>query len=240
MKTKNPATVVLRHAEKLLHLIPPNLALEPEAFEGLEMTLSAALNRVKAIRSGRISTEENAPRPPSEEQLIAAMADCWPPTPEQIAEMERFNKGPTRSDKRRFAELTRRRALLEKKLQGVEAELREIRPLLDEGTMRSEKQRNKSLVLDDVVRRLARRGLTPGEISHSLRDMFEYRAHTTGADSATREYEARFGRLEDIDDPGMASDSLSEKAINARLHRLRIKGFNQPVSPTTRNRRKKT
>jgi len=237
MKTKNPATAVLRHAKKLLKLIPPNLALEAEAFEELECLIGAALARVKAIRGG-LFTVENAPKPPSEEQWRAAVAHFQPPTPEQIAELERFMKGPTRSDKRRFSELTKRRTLLEKKLQGVEAQLQEIRPLLDEGDRRVEQERDKSSILDDAVRGMAKRGLTPGEISRSLREMFEYRAHAVGADAATREYESRFGKLEGVDGADISTESLSEKAVNARLFRLRVRGFNQPVSPTARNRRK--
>ena len=124
---KHPTAAVLKHAKKLLSLIPPNLVLEAEAFEELECLIGAALARVKAIRGG-LFTVENAPKPPSEEQWCAAMAHFQPPSPEQIAELERFMKGPTRSDKRCFSELTKRRALLEKKLQGVEAQLQEIRP----------------------------------------------------------------------------------------------------------------
>jgi hypothetical protein len=169
------------------------------------------------------------------------MEHFQPPSAEQMAEMERFNKGPTRADKKRFSELTKRRAHLEAKLQAVEAQRRKSRPLLDEGARRAEQERDKSSVLDDVVRGLAKRGLTPGEISRSLREMFEYRAHAAGADPATRECESRFGRLESDDNAGdISSESLSEKAVNARLFRLRSKGFNQPVSPTAKNRRKKT
>jgi len=168
------------------------------------------------------------------------MEHFQPPSTQQIAELERFKKGPTRSDKGRFSELTKRRELLEKKLQGVEAQLREIRPLLDDGARRAEQERDKFSILDDVVRGMAKRGLTPGEISLSLREMFGYRAHAVGADAATREYESRFGKLEGVDDAEISAESLSEKAVNARLFRLRARGFKQPVSPTARNRRKKT
>jgi hypothetical protein len=168
------------------------------------------------------------------------MEPFQPPSPEQMAEMERFNKGPTRADKKRFSELTKRRALLEKKLQGVEAQLLEIRPLLDEGARRAEQERDKSSILDDVVRGMANRGLKPGEISRSLHQMFRYSAYAVGADAASREYESRFGKLEGVDDTEISAESLSEKAINARLSRLRAKGFNQPVSPTTKNPRTKT
>jgi hypothetical protein len=112
--------------------------------------------------------------------------------------------------------------------------------LLDEGARRAEQERDKFSILDDVVRGMAKRGLTPGEISRSLREMFGYRAHAVGADAATREYESRFGKLEGVDDAEISAESLSEKAVNARLSRLRARGFKQPVSPTARNRRKKT
>jgi hypothetical protein len=242
VKTRNPAAAVLTHAKKLLALIPPNLALEAEAFEDLECLIGAALNRVKGIRAGGLFTDENVPKPPSEEQLRAAMEHLQPPSPEQLAEFERFNKGPTRSDKKQFSELSKRRARLEQKLQGIEAKIREIRPLLAEGTRRHEQEREKSSVLDSVVRTLAERGLKPAQISHSLHEMFGYpptKSRRAGTAAFTRVDAS--GRLEEIDDPlGFPAESLSEKAINARLSRLRAKGFKQPVSPTAKRRRTKT
>ena len=239
MMKKNPANPVLRHAKKLLTLIPPNLALEAEAFEDLECLIGAALNRVKHIRAGGLFTDENVPKL-SEER--AAMDRFQRPSPEQIAEFERFNKGPTRSDKKDFSKLSKRRARLEKKLQGIEAEIREIRPLLAEGTRRHEQEREKFSVLDSVVRTLAERGLKPAQISHSLHEMFGYppRKSRRAGTIAFSRVDAS-GRLEEIDDPlGFSAESLSEKAVNARLSRLRAKGFKQPVSPTAKRRRTKT
>ena len=240
MKAKNPAAAVLKVAKKLLTLIPPNLALDAGELEDLECQIGVALNRVKGIRSG-LFTVENAPRPPSEEQLSAATDRFQPPSPEQIAEFERFNKGPTRSDRKRYGELTRSRTRLEKKLQGVEVQLREIRPLLDEGDRRVEQERDKSAVLDDVVRAMARRKLKPAEISQSLRQMFGYPEKLAIVDSSVLVGTCASGELEAMEDPNrISAESLSEKAINARLFRLRTKGFTQPVSPTAKNPRTKT
>jgi hypothetical protein len=234
MKAKNPATAVLKVAEKLLTLIPPNLALEPNELEDLECLVGVALNRVKGIRAG-LFTVENAPRPPSEEQLRAAMDRFQLPSPEQIAEFERFNKGPTRSDKKDFSELSKRRARLEQKLQGIEAEIREIRPLLAEGTRRDEQEREKFSVLDSVVRTLAERGLKPAQISHSLHEMFGYpptKSRRAGTIAFSRVDAS--GRLEEIDDPlGFSAESLSEKAAlrPAYLPRADIRFITVVCSP---------
>ena len=241
MMKKNPANPVLRHAKKLLTLIPPNLALEAEAFEDLECLIGAALNRVKCIRAGGLFTDENVPKPPSEEQLRAAMEHLQPPSPEQLAEFERFNKGPTRSDKKQFSELSKRRARLEQKLQGIEAQIREIRPLLAEGTRRVEQERDKSAVLDDLVRAMATRKLKPAEISQSLRQMFGYPEKSATVDTTVLVGTCAIGELEAVEDPNrISAESLGEKAINARLSRLRAKGFKQPVSPTAKRRRTTT
>jgi DNA-binding transcriptional MerR regulator len=241
MKTKNPTTAVLRHAERLLALIPPNLALSAGDLEDLESLIGVALNRVKGIRAG-LFTVENAPKLPSEEQLRAVMDRFQPPSPEQRAELERLNKGPTRSDRKRYSSLAARRTRLEKKLQCIELHIREIRPLLDEGTRRDEQQREKSSVLDSVVRTLVERGLKPAEISHSLHEMFggsPMKSRRAGTSAFTSV--AASGRLEEIDDPlAISAESLGEKAVNARLFRLRAKGFKQPVSPTAKRRRTKT
>ena len=238
MKTTSPATSVLRHAKKLLALIPPNLALEAEAFEDLECLIGAALNRVKHIRAGGLFTDENVPKL-SEER--AAMDRFQRPSPEQIAEFERFNKGPTRSDKKQFSELSKRRARLEQKLQGIEAQIREIRPLLAEGTRRVEQERDKSAVLDDLVRAMATRKLKPAEISQSLRQMFGYPEKSATVDTTVLVGTCAIGELEAVEDPNrISAESLGEKAINARLSRLRAKGFKQPVSPTAKRRRTKT
>ena len=173
--------------------------------------------------------------------MSAATDRFQPPSPEQIAEFERFNKGPTRSDRKRYGELTRSRTRLEKKLQGVEVQLREIRPLLDEGDRRVEQERDKSAVLDDVVRAMARRKLKPAEISQSLRQMFGYPEKLAIVDSSVLVGTCASGELEAMEDPNrISAESLSEKAINARLFRLRTKGFTQPVSPTAKNPRTKT
>ena len=238
MKTTSPATSVLRHAKKLLALIPPNLALEAEAFEDLECLIGAALNRVKGIRAGGLFTDENVPKL-SEER--AAMDRFQRPSPEQIAEFERFNKGPTRSDKKDFSELSKRRARLEQKLQGIEAQIREIRPLLAEGTRRVEQERDKSAVLDDLVRAMATRKLKPAEISQSLRQMFGYPEKSATVDTTVLVGTCAIGELEAVEDPNrISAESLGEKAINARLSRLRAKGFKQPVSPTAKRRRTTT
>jgi hypothetical protein len=237
MKTKNPAATALRHAKKLLALIPPNLALETNLLDDLECLVGAALNRVKGIRAG-LFTVENSPQPPSEEQLRAAMEHFQPPSAEQLAEFERFNKGPTRADRKRYGELTRSRTRLEKKLQGVDARLRKLRPLLDEGDKRVEQERDKNEVLDDIVRAMAGRKLKPAEISQSLRQMFGYPKKLASADLVGA---SAIGELEAVEDPNrISAESLSEKAINARLYRLRTKGFKQPISPTAKNRRKNT
>jgi hypothetical protein len=231
MKGKNPATAALKHAEKLMALIPPNLALETKELDDLECLVGTALNRVKGIRAG-LFTVGNAPQPPSKEQLRTAMEQFQPPSPAQRVEFERFNKGPTRADRKRYGELTRSRTRLEKKLQGIEAQLRKSRPLLDEGDRRAEQERDKSAVLDDLVRAMAGRNLKPAEISQSLRQMFGYPEKSVAS---------AIGEMETVEDPNrISAESLSEKAINTRLFRLRTKGFKQPVSPTAKNRRKKS
>lgn len=240
MKKHSPPAV-LKQVKRLLLLIPPNLALEPEAFEDLEMMLGAAMSRVKAIRSGRIFTPENSPRPPSEEQLIAAMANWQPPTPEQIEEMERFNKGPTRSDRKRYGQLLKRRDLLKAKLSGVEKELDLLRRLIAEGDRHVDRDRAKHDVIDDLVRAMAERGMTPGEISQSLLPRFGYPPRLESRETHAPGSTCTNASPWEVEDPyRIPPESLSEKAINTRLFRLRSKGFRQPISPTAKNRRKKT
>ncbi len=241
-KTKDATAAVLVHAKGLLALIPPNLALDPEEFEDLECLLGAALSRVESIRRG-LFTVENCPRPPSdmsEKQLRVALRH-FQPTPEQIAEFERFNRGPTRADKRRLRELTKRRERLEKKVKSIDEKIREIRPLVDEGARRDAKAGAKLSALDHAVREMAKRGLKPAEISQSLRQMFGVSVKSARADTTVLGIPFVLGKLEGIDDvDGFSSESLSEKAINTRLFRLRAKGFKQPISPTAKKRRTKT
>ena len=92
MKARNPTAAVLTHAKKLLALIPPNLALSAGELEDLEDLIGAALNRVKGIRAGGLFTDENVPKPPSEEQLRAAMDRFQPPSPEQLAEWQEMTR----------------------------------------------------------------------------------------------------------------------------------------------------
>ena len=241
MESKKPTTSVVTHARMLLTLIPPNLRLSAEEMEDLEGMVGAALSRVRAIRAG-LYTAENRLRPPTDEQLKAAVeANYKPPTPEQIAEMERFRKGPTRSDRRHYAELMKRRERLEKTLQGVEAQLREISPLVNEDAERADRERYKFSAIDDVVLRMAKRGLTPGDISRSLQKKFLPAPRSAGVGAGSSGLVSQFVGLDDFDAADRISpESLSEKAINARLFRLRARGFEQPVSPTAKKRRTKT